>query len=68
MRCLRDRPPAADLFGLKGRHWLSEQQLPVCERETVDSALRQVDFLDSELAQVDRLIAAGALSWPEVKG
>jgi transposase len=67
MRCLRDRPPASDLFGLKGRRWLSEQQLPVCERETVDSGLRQVDFLDSEIAQVDKLIAAEALSWPEVK-
>jgi transposase len=67
MRCLKDRPPASDLFGVKGRRWLGEQQLPVCERETVDSALRQVDFLDSEIAQVDRLIAAEALSWPEVK-
>ena len=67
MRCLKDRPPAADLFGLKGRRWLAEQQLPLCERETVDSALRQVDFLDTEIGAVDRLIAAEALSWPEVK-
>ena len=37
MRCLKDRPPAADLFGIKGRRWLAEQQLPVCERETVDA-------------------------------
>ena len=28
MRCLKDRPPAADLFGVKGRRWLAEQQLP----------------------------------------
>jgi hypothetical protein len=67
MRCLKERPPASDLFGLKGRRWLSEQRLPVCERETVDSALRQVDFLDTEIAQVDKLVAAEALSWPEVK-
>ena len=67
MRCLKERPPASDLFGLKGRRWLSEQQLPVCERETVDSALRQVDFLDSEIDQVDKLVAAEALSWPEIK-
>ena len=46
MRCLKDRPPASDLFGVKGRAWLAEQQLPVCERETVDSAIRQVEFLD----------------------
>jgi hypothetical protein len=67
MRCLKDRPPAADLFGIKGRRWLADQQLAVCERETVDSGLRQVDFLDTEIAQVDQLVAADALGWPEVK-
>jgi transposase len=67
MRCLKDRPPAADLFGVKGRAWLADQQLPVVERETVASAVRQVEFLDSEIAEVERLIAAEALGWPEVK-
>src|SRR4051794_30674345 len=67
MRCLKDRPPASDLFGIKGRRWLAAQQLALSERETVDSALRQVDFLDAEIAAVDQLIAAEALSWPEVK-
>jgi transposase len=67
MRCLKDRPPAADLFGVKGRRWLADQQLALCERETVDGGLRQVDLLASEIAQVERLIAAAALGWPEVK-
>jgi transposase len=67
MRCLKDRPPAADLFGVKGRRWLAEQQLPVVERETVDSGVRQVTFLDAEIAAVEKLIATEALSWPEVK-
>jgi transposase len=67
MRCLKDRPPASDLFGTKGRRWLAEQQLPVTERESVDSAMRQVSFLDAEIAEVEKLIAAEALSWPEVK-
>jgi transposase len=67
MRCLKDRPAAADLFGVKGRSWLAEQELAVCERETVDAGLRQVDFLDSEIAAVDQLVAADALGWPEVK-
>jgi transposase len=67
MRCLKDRPPAADLFGIKGRTWLADGQLAIYERETVESGLRQVDFLDGEIAQVDQLIAADALSWPEVK-
>ncbi|MBW3609314.1 MAG: transposase [Actinobacteria bacterium] len=60
MRCLKERPPVSDLFGVKGRRWLNEQQLSVCERETVDSALRHVDFLDTEIAQVERLIGAEA--------
>jgi hypothetical protein len=67
MRCLKDRPPASDLFGGKGRAWLAAQRLPLCERETADAGLRQVDFLDAEIAAVEQLIAAEALSWPEVK-
>jgi len=67
MRCLKDRPPAADLFGVKGRRWLGEQQLPLTERETVDAGLRQVDFLDAEIAAVEKLIAAEALGWAEIK-
>jgi transposase len=67
MRCLKDRPPASDLFGVKGRRWLAEQQLPVTERETVDSAIRQVGFLDAEIAAVAKLVAAEALSWTELK-
>ena len=67
MRCLKDRPPASDLFGVRGRRWLAEQQLPVVERETVASVMRQVEFLDSEITAVERLIAAEALSWPEIK-
>ena len=67
MRCLKDRPPASDLFGIKGRRWLADQQLAVCERETVDAGVRQVDFLDTEIAEVERLIAADVLSCPEVK-
>src|SRR3954470_880904 len=67
MRCLKDRPPVSDVFGIKGRRWLADQQLALCERETVDAGVRQVDFLDSEIAQVERLIATDALGWPEVK-
>ena len=29
--------------------------------------MRQVDFLDAEIAEVEKVIAAEALSWPEVK-
>jgi transposase len=39
----------------------------LAERESVDVALRQVEFLEAEIDTVERLIAAEALSWPEVK-
>ena len=67
IRRLKGRPEASDLFGKKGRAWLAELELPVEERETLDSALRQVDFLDGEVALVDRAIAHDALNWPEAR-
>lgn len=48
MRCLLGRPPVSDLFGRKGRVWLAAQQLPEEETETVQGALRQIDFLNGE--------------------
>jgi transposase len=67
MRCLVGRAPFADLFGKKGRRWLEELELPEEERESVDSALRQIEFLDQEIAAVERLIATDALRSPEIK-
>src|SRR5215211_3612285 len=43
MRCLVGRAPFADPFGGKGRRWLGEPALPEEERESVDSALRQIE-------------------------
>jgi transposase len=67
MRRLKGRPPASDLFGIKGRKWLAEQQLPLEERETVDACLRHIAFLDGEIAEVERVIALDALAWPDVR-
>lgn len=67
MRCLIGRSPFSDLFGAKGRRWLSGLELPEEERESVDSGLRQIEFLDSEIEAVERLIAAAALESAEVK-
>ena len=61
MRRLKGRPPASDLFGVKGRAWLAELELPVEERETVDAGLRQIAFLDGEIAEVERVIALQAM-------
>jgi transposase len=67
MRRLKGRPPVSDLFGVKGRRWLSELELPLEESETIESALRHVEFLDSEIAAVERLIARDALGSAEVR-
>lgn len=67
MRCLLGRPPASDLFGIKGRSWLAQQQLPPAEQETVAGCLRQIDFLNAEIALIDAKLAALALESPEAR-
>jgi transposase len=67
MRRLKGRPPVSDLFGVKGRKWLRDLELPVEEAETVESALRHMEFLDGEIAAVERLIASDALRSAEVR-
>jgi transposase len=66
-RNLIARQPMSDLFGVKGRAWLAERsaRLPLDERLTVEASVRQVDFLNEEIAQVDKLLAGDALSEPD---
>jgi transposase len=66
-RRLQGKPPCSDLFGVKGRLWLTGLELPLEELESVDAGIRQIEFLDSEIAAVERLIAGQALSWPEIR-
>jgi transposase len=66
-RRLQAKPPCSDLFGVKGREWLAGLELPPEERESVDAAMRHVEFLDTEVAAVEKLIAHQALSWPEIR-
>ena len=66
-RRLQAKPPCSDLFGVTGRRWLAGLELPLEERESVDAAMRHVEFVDSEVAAVERLIAQQALSWPEIR-
>jgi transposase len=66
-RRLQPKPPCSDLFGVKGREWLAALELPGEERESVDAAIRHIEFLDAEVAQVEKLIARQALSWPEIR-
>jgi transposase len=67
MRCLVGRAPFTDPFGKKGRRWLGKLELPCEEREPVDAGIRQIEFLDSEIEAVERLIATDALESPEIK-
>jgi transposase len=67
VRRLIAKPAVSDLFGQAGRRWLGELELPVEERETVDGCLRQIDFLDEEIAEVERQVATDALGSPEIK-
>jgi hypothetical protein len=67
MRRLQGKPPVSDLFGVKGRKWLRELELPVEEAETLEGALRHVDFPHQGIAaaqptseQADRQHAAAA--------
>jgi transposase len=65
-RNLCDRSPVTDAFGTAGRRWFAQLELPVDERITLDGCLRQVDFLDGEVAALDREIARIALAWPQL--
>jgi transposase len=67
MRQLKGRAPASDLFGVKGRAWLRSLELPEVEDETVQAGLRHIEFLDTEIEQVERLIAKDALQSPQIK-
>jgi transposase len=64
MRRLIAKPAVSDLFGLEGRRWLKAVELVACERETVDGALRQLDFCEAEIAQIERVVATEQLLQP----
>jgi transposase len=67
IRNLKGRSPATDLFGAAGRCWLAAQQLPVDEREMVEACLRGIDFLDAEVAAIDRALAELVLGSAELR-
>ncbi len=66
-RTLSERPPASDLFGKRGREWLAAQQLPLDEQVTVEGCLRQIAFLNGEVAIIEGALAQRALGSPEIR-
>jgi transposase len=66
-RNLIPKPQVSDLFGIKGRCWLSNQPLPPDEELAVQALLRQLDFHGQELRIIDASLGRIALDWVEVK-
>nr|WP_284503626.1 MULTISPECIES: IS110 family transposase [unclassified Caballeronia] len=58
---LIERCPATDLFGRKGRAWLSAQPLPMDERLGVEQRLRELDRLGEDLREVDQALAQASI-------
>jgi transposase len=67
MRRLIPKPRVSDLFGVEGRRWLDEVELPAEERETVDGCMRQLEFCEGEIERIERVIAAEALRSAEIR-
>jgi transposase len=66
-RNLVERCPFTDLFGVKGRCWLSDQHLPADEHHAVEALLRQLDFHGQELRIIDAHLGRIALQRGEVR-
>src|SRR6266498_686441 len=67
VRNLKGKPPVSDLFGTRGRRWLAAQDLPADEQETVAACLRQIVFLDGEIALLERALAEQVLASAEMR-
>jgi transposase len=66
-RNLIERCPFTDLFGVKGRCWLADQQLPPDEHFAVQALMRQLDFHGQELRIIDSALGRVALERLEVR-
>ena len=66
-RNLLDRPGVYDVAGARGRRFLEGVELPDDERQTVEGCLRQIDFLDEEIAAVNRALAEAAVGSREMR-
>jgi transposase len=67
IRNLKGKPPVSDLFGVRGRRWLDAQVFPTDEQETVASCLRQIEFLDREIALLEKALAEQVLASVEMR-
>ena len=61
------RPPATDLFGVRGRAWLESLELPADERLSLDSGLALDAVLTGQVAAAERAIAAAVVDDPRAR-
>jgi transposase len=66
-RNLKHRPPMTDAFTDAGRRWLAGQPVPADERDTINAALRQIDFLTEEITTIERDLARFVLASPDAR-
>jgi transposase len=59
--------PMTDTFGKGGRRWLAEVELPDDERCQVESTLRLLAAIETELEALDQALARGALDDERVR-
>ena len=59
--------PGTDIFGKRGRQWLTSAPLPADELAQARCALRLIDALEREIEEVDKTLAAHALKEPGVR-
>ena len=61
-------PERSWLLADQGRAWLTRLELPTVARQTVDLALGTIDFLDTELDQLDATLGHIARGLPGAHG
>jgi transposase len=67
IRQLEGRAPSRAVLGKKSREWLASLELPADERMTVESCLREADFLGAEIEAIDADLARETLGDEQVR-
>jgi transposase len=61
------RPPASDVFGIRGRAWLASLELPPDERLALDAAIRLDAVLTEQVEAAERAMAALVVDDPRMR-
>ena len=59
-------PEVTDLFGKRGRDWLTAVALPAQDRRLLEADLRLMEFLEAEVAAADQQVARAVSADPQV--